>query len=202
VTTNNETTAAAERADEQISRDLAEAGIDMTEPNKRLHAMIDAAKQKQLSPPDTLAAAEIEATWRLIENEYDIEPRAQIEAEAKTNGFKYGLAQAIHTIWKRDPKVADLASAEKLLADMAEAFRTGHTIYPTSDYAMSVAEIADRLAAQLSPPDTLTAAAEEAVKRLRSSAVTLDSINRISDAQESIAIADRLAAELEKRGRA
>jgi len=65
----------------------------------------------QLSPPDTLAAAEIEATWRLIENEYDIEPRAQIEAEAKTNGFKYGLAQAIHTIWKRDPKVADLAAA-------------------------------------------------------------------------------------------
>jgi len=107
-----------------------------------------------LSPPDTRAAAEIEATWRLIESEFDIEPRAQIEAEAKTNGFKYGLAQAIHTIWKRDPKVAGLA-----------------------------------------------AAAEEAVAKLRSSAVTLDSINRISDAEESISVADRLAAELEKRGR-
>jgi len=63
----------------------------------------------QPSPPDDLAAAEIESAWRLIESEFDIEPRAQIEAEAKTNGFKYGLAQAIHTIWKRDPKVAGLA---------------------------------------------------------------------------------------------
>jgi len=66
--------------------------------------------------------AEIEAAWRLIESEFDIEPRAQIEAEAKTNGFKYGLAQAIHTIWKRDPKVADLASAaEAMLKIVHEA---------------------------------------------------------------------------------
>jgi hypothetical protein len=55
-------------------------------------------------------AAEIEAAWKMIEAEFDIEPRAQIEAEAKTNGFKYGLAQAVHTIWKRDAKVTELAA--------------------------------------------------------------------------------------------
>ena len=54
------------------------------------------------------AEAEIEAAWKLIDTEYAIEPREQLEAEAKTNGFKHGLAQAIHTIWKRDPKVEDV----------------------------------------------------------------------------------------------
>lgn len=50
------------------------------------------------------ARAEIEAAWLGIEHGYDIEPRALIEAEAKTNGFRFGLAQAVHTIWKREPK--------------------------------------------------------------------------------------------------
>ena len=62
-------------------------------------------------------AAEIEAAWKMIESEFDIEPRAQIEAEAKTNGFKYGLAQAIHAIWKRDAKVSGL-TAERDHADL------------------------------------------------------------------------------------
>jgi len=43
----------------------------------------------------------------------------------------------------------DLAAAAELLSEMAEAFRTGHTIYPTSEYALSVADLADRLAAAL-----------------------------------------------------
>jgi len=102
-----------------------------------------------LSPPDTLAAAEIEATWRLIENEYDIEPRAQIEAEAKTNGFKYGLAQAIHTIWKRDPKVADLAAAAeeavKEFRNLASLARANCNFF----IAARMETAADRLAAAI-----------------------------------------------------
>lgn len=49
--------------------------------------------------------AQIEAAWFGIEHGYDIEDRAIIEREAKTNGFRFGLAQAIHTIWKREPTV-------------------------------------------------------------------------------------------------
>lgn len=54
------------------------------------------------------AAAEIDAAWQMIDNSFDIEPRAELEAEAKTSGFNFGLAQAAHHIWKRDPKVSKL----------------------------------------------------------------------------------------------
>lgn len=61
--------------------------------------------------------AERDAAWRYIENAYDIEPRTQLEAEAKENGFKYGLAMAAHQIWKRDPQVAKLRD---MLKDVLE----------------------------------------------------------------------------------
>ncbi len=66
-------------------------------------------------------AAEIEAAWKMIESEFDIEPRAQIEAEAKTNGFKYGLAQAIHAIWKRDAKVSGLTAVRTAAAPFEDS---------------------------------------------------------------------------------
>jgi hypothetical protein len=58
-----------------------------------------------------LLKAEIEAAWFGIEHAFDIESRELIERESKTNGFKFGLAQAVHTIWKREPKVAALIAA-------------------------------------------------------------------------------------------
>lgn len=48
--------------------------------------------------------AEIDAAWQYIEHGYDIESRAELEAQAKTNGFRYGLAQAMHHIQKRRVK--------------------------------------------------------------------------------------------------
>ena len=126
--------------DEQLSRDLAEAGIDMTEPNKRLHAMIDAAKQKQRSPPDLAAAAERDCRY------------------CKT------LKGVIEQLTR------DL-DAEK-----------------------------DRLS-QLAPPDTLAAAAEEAVLTLRSAAATIFNDDYAIFLRECEQAADRLAAAIEKRGR-
>ena len=54
------------------------------------------------------AKAEIEATWSMIEQEYDLESRTELEQEASRNGFMCGLAQAIHHLWKRDVKVEAL----------------------------------------------------------------------------------------------
>jgi septal ring factor EnvC (AmiA/AmiB activator) len=61
--------------------------------------------------------AEVDAAWATIRNTFDVEPRSQLEAEAKDNGFKYGLAQAIHHIWKRDAKIEALTAANARLAD-------------------------------------------------------------------------------------
>lgn len=60
--------------------------------------------------------AEIDAAWFGIEHGYDIESRAELEAQSQTNGFRFGLAQDVHHIWKREPKVrAEAAQAEKLM---------------------------------------------------------------------------------------
>ncbi len=47
------------------------------------------------------AQAEIDAAWFMIDKGWDIESRAELEKQAKTNGFKFGLAQAIHHLHKR-----------------------------------------------------------------------------------------------------
>lgn len=52
--------------------------------------------------------AEVEAVWQTIARCWDIEPRTYFEAEAPINGFRYPLRQALHHIWKREPKVAAL----------------------------------------------------------------------------------------------
>lgn len=59
--------------------------------------------------------AEIDAAWLGIENGFDIEPRAELEQQSRTNGFRFGLAQAAHHMWKRDPHV------EELEAQLAQA---------------------------------------------------------------------------------
>lgn len=65
---------------------------------------------------------EIDASWRAIENSYDIETREYFERHAPTNGFKWALCQAVHHLWKRDPKVADLlARVASMEADAAPA---------------------------------------------------------------------------------
>ncbi len=45
--------------------------------------------------------AEIDAAWQMIEQGWDIESREELERQAATNGFKFGLAQAVHHMWKR-----------------------------------------------------------------------------------------------------
>lgn len=57
---------------------------------------------------------ELEAAWQYIEMGYDIKSREYFEAEAPTNGFKWPLAQAIHHIWKRDPKVLAFQAGQQL----------------------------------------------------------------------------------------
>lgn len=52
--------------------------------------------------------AEIDAAWAYIKSGYDCESREELEQQSRTNGFKYGLAQAMHHIWKRNPEVAPL----------------------------------------------------------------------------------------------
>ncbi len=49
----------------------------------------------------TDAEAEINAAWQMIEQGWDIESREELERQAATNGFKFGLAQAVHHMWKR-----------------------------------------------------------------------------------------------------
>lgn len=56
---------------------------------------------------------EIEAAWGYIERGYDIEERAYFEREAPRNGFDHPLVQALHHIWKRDPKVAGIVAAKE-----------------------------------------------------------------------------------------
>ena len=64
------------------------------------------------------AEAEIDAAWFGIAHGYDnIESRAELEQQSKTNGFKYGLAQAVHHIWKRDPNVSALKAEVTRLKD-------------------------------------------------------------------------------------
>lgn len=60
----------------------------------------DAMSEQQPAP-----AQEIEAAWKMIEQCYHLEPREVIEREAKTNGFRFGLVQAIFSLWKREAKV-------------------------------------------------------------------------------------------------
>lgn len=47
------------------------------------------------------ALREIDAAWFMIEHGWDIESREELERQSRTNGFKYGLAQAIHHLGKR-----------------------------------------------------------------------------------------------------
>ena len=47
---------------------------------------------------------EIDQTWRAIDRCYEIETREYFERHAPDNGFQFPLVQAIHHIWKRDPR--------------------------------------------------------------------------------------------------
>lgn len=88
---------------------------------KKLEAQRDAEKQlkdlRRLVGIDGLSVSlrdrllrllayeqEVNAAWFQIDNGFEMESREQLEAEAKTNGFHYGLAQAVHHMWKRTPK--------------------------------------------------------------------------------------------------
>ena len=65
---------------------------------------------------------EVDAAWAMILRGYGegIESREQLEAEARTNGFRYGLAQAVHHMWKRDPKMDVLLAALRYYVDTAD----------------------------------------------------------------------------------
>jgi len=85
-------------------------------------AMLNAERAKLKDTETLLAAqatrlreleAEREEVWKGLYQSYELEPREVIERESKTNGFKYPLVQAIHTIWKREPKVQEAAEAAR-----------------------------------------------------------------------------------------
>jgi hypothetical protein len=98
--------------------ELAARAIQQAEHIKLLNLQLREAEA-------ALAAAreEIDLAWKMIENAYHIETRADLEEQAKTNGFKYGLHQAVFHIWKRDPKVA-AAVADAL----GRGFLNGRTV--------------------------------------------------------------------------
>ena len=78
--------------------------------------------------------AEINAAWKMIDNSFDIESRSQLESEAKTNGFVYGLAQAAHHIWKRDPKVSELEAENKQLRVLLTELSSAAKAYGDASY--------------------------------------------------------------------
>ena len=55
--------------------------------------------------------AEIDSAWLSIRYGWEIESREELERQSKTNGFKYGLTQAVHHMWKRKVKLDAPASA-------------------------------------------------------------------------------------------
>lgn len=71
--------------------------------------------------------AERDAAWTFIANSYDIEPHEYFEREAPKNGFTHPLVQAIHHIWKRDPKVqaleAEMIQRQQAVAALSEALQ-------------------------------------------------------------------------------
>ncbi len=56
--------------------------------------------------------AEIDAAWFSIDHGWDIESREELERQSKTNGFKYGLAQAVHHMWKRPRRAQEARDGE------------------------------------------------------------------------------------------
>lgn len=70
---------------------------------------------------------EREAAWQMIEQCYSLEPRDLIEREAKTNGLKFGLVQAVFSLWKREPKVE--AARATMEAREQAAFMAGYNAY-------------------------------------------------------------------------
>lgn len=61
-------------------------------------------EHKALREENERLKAEIDAAWFNIEHGWDIESRAELESQARTNGFKFGLAQAVCHMWKRELK--------------------------------------------------------------------------------------------------
>lgn len=70
-------------------------------------------------------AAEIDSAWWYIEHGYDIETRQECEVEfLKGAGWKSPLELAMHLIWKRNPKVADLTAQLALVTQEKETPNT------------------------------------------------------------------------------
>ena len=76
--------------------------VTTAEAAKRLRELKTIDKTTRLCVERAIAACEeIDAAWFMIEHGWDIESRAELEKASATNGFKYGLAQAVHHMHKR-----------------------------------------------------------------------------------------------------
>lgn len=119
--------------DAETARDELQAGLEMW--HGKFLAMVETylTVQEQLTAAESQLTAlrqerdearkEIDAAWFGIEHGFDIETRADLESQARTNGFKYGLAQAVHHMWKRDPRVEELEASVSALTVLREAIR-------------------------------------------------------------------------------
>lgn len=96
---------------------------------------------------------EIDAAWSGIENGFDIESRAELEKAAKTNGFKYGLAQAVHHIWKRNPKVEALTAAHERLKKHVQALINAWNLRDDIVSAETFMEVLEQVKAALASPE-------------------------------------------------
>lgn len=97
--------------------------------------------QLQLRAQLEAATGEIDAAWQQIENGWDIETRAELEADAKTNGFRYGLAQAVHHMWKRDRKVEALQAKLDEAQRQLEQLRLERLVQPQTETTQLLKEI-------------------------------------------------------------
>ena len=86
-----------------------DAAIDKAECYNCRNAVCHALEEAEQE--NARLTAEIDAAWFGIDHGFDIESRAELEKQSKTNGFKYGLAQAVHHMWKRNPKVQQAEQA-------------------------------------------------------------------------------------------
>lgn len=68
------------------------------------------AKLKEVTAEAKKLQADVDGFWRMLHNAWDIEPREYFEKEAPTSGDWSPMAMAVHYMWKRDTKVAEVRS--------------------------------------------------------------------------------------------
>ncbi len=88
---------------------------------------------KQLATANETLEAQLDEFWAEVDRRFDMEGRAELEEyAARVYGHKkYALSAAVHYMWKRDPKVAELearaTAAEARLGMLRGVMERKHT---------------------------------------------------------------------------